>query len=129
MLSQCLKKRKYKSLSKAEEIIKRAYDERGHKLRAYTCHICNGIHLTHKPLDKKPENKLVHKDPNYKQKPVGRVWAGKWREFYRYDGIYVYIKQSNNNKYDLMNSGWELLDNEFRKEASRIRGDLIRWQK
>lgn len=54
----CLKKRRYQTEQKAQEMIRKAYKEgRKTNLRVYFCKFCLGYHLTSKPL--KPKEELI----------------------------------------------------------------------
>ena len=52
----CLKKRRYQTEQKAQEMIRKAHKEgRKTNLRVYFCKFCLGYHLTSKPLKSKEE--------------------------------------------------------------------------
>lgn len=54
--SSCLKKRRYQTEQKAQEIINKIHNEgRKTKLRVYFCKFCLGYHLTSKELNCKKE--------------------------------------------------------------------------
>lgn len=46
LYNECLRKKKYNGLDQAMRIAKRAEQERGTKLRYYTCRYCGKYHLT-----------------------------------------------------------------------------------
>lgn len=46
-VGSCLKKRRYVSMQRAEEMINRIHKLRSVELRAYFCKYCCGFHLTH----------------------------------------------------------------------------------
>ncbi|MCM1260559.1 MAG: hypothetical protein NC222_06350 [Staphylococcus sp.] len=51
--NSCLRKKRYKSMQQAEDIINKISKRRSTKLRVYLCPKCLGYHLTKVPLKTK----------------------------------------------------------------------------